>query len=46
MKQGHGFAVYTDGSTYKGKFKKDVMDGQGTYVWAQGHEYRGHFRDD
>lgn len=45
MKQGSGFAVYVDGSTYKGKFKKDVMDGIGTFNWTLGHEYKGHFRE-
>ena len=45
MKQGHGFAVFKDGSTYKGKFKKDTMDGYGTFNWTQGNEYKGHFRD-
>ena len=44
MKQGEGFAVYEDGSTFRGKFKKDVMEGQGTFTWAQGNEYRGNFR--
>ena len=34
MKSGSGFAVYVDGSTYKGKFKKDVMDGIGTFNWT------------
>ena len=43
MKQGQGFAVYADGSTFKGKFKKDVKDGIGTFNWTQGHEYKGHF---
>ena len=45
MRQGHGFAVFNDGSTYKGKFKKDTMDGYGTFNWTQGNEYKGHFRD-
>ena len=42
---GQGFAVYLDGSTYRGRFNKDLKEGQGAFTWAQGHEYRGTFRD-
>ena len=33
-KHGQGTAVYTDGSTFKGKFIRDVKDGKGVYNWA------------
>ena len=44
-RHGEGFAIYADGSSYKGCFKNEVQDGQGIYRWVQGHEYRGMFRD-
>lgn len=31
---GHGFAVYADGSTYRGKFNRDQKEGQGVFNWA------------
>ena len=33
-RNGKGFAVYTDGSTYKGDFKNDKHDGHGCYRWV------------
>jgi hypothetical protein len=41
----NGFASYSDGASYKGDFKNDSQEGQGTYRWAQGHEYTGLFKD-
>lgn len=44
-RQGNGFAMYADGSSYKGQFKNELHDGQGIFKWVQGHEYRGTFRE-
>ncbi len=38
-------AVFADGSSYKGSFVRNIMDGHGVYNWAKGHEYKGSFRD-
>lgn len=38
-------AVYADGSTYSGSFKKDKFEGLGKYEWAQGHIYEGQWKD-
>ena len=32
-KHGQGSAVFADGSTYTGRFNRDVMDGQGQFTW-------------
>lgn len=34
-------AVFKDGSTYNGSYKKDHFEGQGKFEWAVGHVYEG-----
>ena len=33
-RHGEGYAIYADGSSYKGDFKNEVQDGQGVYRWV------------
>jgi hypothetical protein len=37
----HCKAVFADGSSYTGPFRKDNMEGNGKYEWAIGHKYEG-----
>ena len=41
----HATAVFQDGSTYTGSFKKDKFEGNGKYEWAQGHKYEGQWKE-
>lgn len=41
----NGIAVYKDGSTYKGNFKKDHLEGMGKFEWATGHVYEGQWKE-
>lgn len=36
-----GRAVFRDGSTYSGAFKKDHFEGAGRFEWGIGHAYEG-----
>jgi hypothetical protein len=38
-------AIYADGSSYRGSFRKDHMEGMGRYEWAAGHVYDGQWRE-
>ena len=45
-KTGEGFLVFPDGSTYKGSFKNDIIDGFGIFEWRHyGHRYEGNWKD-
>lgn len=41
MKNGHGEFYWEDGSTYKGDFKNNNIEGKGTYKWADGKMFVG-----
>ena len=44
-KSGEGFLVFPDGSTYRGNFKNDIIDGFGTFHWDyKGHTYEGNWK--
>ena len=45
VRNGNGFGIYQDGSSYRGSFKNDIHDGSGVFKWPQGHEYRGLFKE-
>jgi hypothetical protein len=41
----NGSAVYMDGSTYQGSFRKDHFEGHGKFQWAIGHSYEGAWKE-
>ncbi len=45
-KQGQGYLVFPDGSTYRGNFKNDKIEGEGVFHWEhKGHTYEGNWKD-
>jgi hypothetical protein len=45
-RHGQGTFIYTDGRTYVGMFKNDMMHGEGTFTYPDGRKYVGMFKDD
>ena len=45
-KNGIGFYVWHDGSTYEGDFKDDLRHGNGLFNWSNGESYKGDYLED
>ncbi|MBT5717532.1 MAG: hypothetical protein HOI70_11525 [Opitutae bacterium] len=45
-KNGKGFYVWHDGSTYEGDYKDDFRHGNGLFNWSNGESYKGDYLDD
>lgn len=45
-KNGKGFYVWHDGSTYEGDFKDDFRHGNGLFNWSNGESYKGDYLED
>ena len=45
-KNGKGFYVWHDGSTYEGDFKDDLRHGNGLFNWSNGESYKGDYLED
>ena len=41
VRQGFGECYYTDGSIYKGYWKNDQRNGQGSITYFDGNKYEG-----
>ena len=45
MFEGKGIMRWTDGSIYKGEWKKGKMHGLGEYKWSPDHFYKGYYKE-
>lgn len=45
-KNGKGFYVWHDGSTYEGDFRDDLRHGNGLFNWSNGESYKGDYLED
>ena len=45
-KNGKGFYVWHDGSTYEGDFMDDLRHGNGLFNWSNGESYKGDYLED
>lgn len=45
-KNGKGFYVWHDGSTYEGDFRDDLRHGNGLFNWSNGQSYKGDYLED
>ena len=43
---GYGRASFSNGESYKGKYKFDQRHGHGIYCWHDKHVYNGQFLED
>jgi len=35
--------TWSDGATYKGKYRIGMKDGNGVFIWSDGSQYEGEF---
>ena len=41
----YGKNTWSDGTNYKGEWRKGAMHGQGVFIWHTGDKYEGQFKD-